>query len=401
MTGSSVNEILLRNCRAVLPEQTVEVGAILIRDGLIAHISDSSTLAPPVELVLDLQGFYLFPGLIDLHIHGAVGIDLMATDASGLYQASKFLATQGTCSWLPTLVPASPEDYRAAVSAIDELMLRQREGQTSSIAARVLGVHYEGPFVNGLQCGALHKEFFRTFHGRASLNDLPVPSSREARRMATIAPEIDGGIALVQELKRQGWVVSLGHTRAAVETLEEAYTAGAKHMTHFMNAMAPLHHRSPGPVAWGLSRDDVSCDFIADGVHLDPFILKMLPKLKGRDRLVLISDAIAATGMGDGDYQIWGETITVKDGRTRNASGSIAGSVITMLDAVRMMLSVGIAEGDVARMAATNPAKLLGVSSECGSIEVGKRADLVALDRKGKVALTLVGGAVAYRAEIN
>jgi N-acetylglucosamine-6-phosphate deacetylase len=119
--------------------------------------------------------------------------------------------------------------------------------------------------------------------------------------------------------------------------------------------------------------------------------------LKGRDRLLLISDAIAATGMGDGDYQIWGETITVKDGRTSNARGSIAGSVITMLDAVRMMLSLGIAEVDVARMAATNSAELLGVSNECGSIEVGKRADLVALDGSGNVALTMVGGAIAYQ----
>jgi N-acetylglucosamine-6-phosphate deacetylase len=215
--------------------------------------------------------------------------------------------------------------------------------------------------------------------------------------MITVAPEIGGGIGLVRTLKEQGWVVSLGHTRAGLKELDEAYKAGARHMTHFMNAMAPLHHRSPGPVAWGLSRDDVSCDFIADGMHLDPFILKLLVRLKGRDRLLLISDAIAATGMGDGDYQIWGETITVKDGRTSNARGSIAGSVITMLDAVRMMLSLGIAEVDVARMAATNSAELLGVSNECGSIEVGKRADLVALDGSGNVALTMVGGAIAYQ----
>jgi len=213
----------------------------------------------------------------------------------------------------------------------------------------------------------------------------------------TVAPEVEGGNALVRELKNRGWVVSLGHTRAGVESLEQAHAAGASHMTHFMNAMAPLHHRSPGPVAWGLGRDDVSCDFIADGIHLDPFILKMLVKLKGRDRLILISDAIAATGMGDGDFQIWDETISVKDGRTSNARGSIAGSVITMLDAVRMMLSLGVAEVDVARMAAINPALLLGIAPECGTIEEGKRADLVALDQEGKVALTLVAGEVAYQ----
>jgi N-acetylglucosamine-6-phosphate deacetylase len=294
-------------------------------------------------------------------------------------------------------VPARQENYHSAIKAIDKLMFDQRQAEGSAVSARALGVHYEGPFVNELQCGALHKEFFRTFEGPASVSNLPVPCALEAAKMITVAPEIGGGIGLVRTLKEQGWVVSLGHTRAGLKELDEAYKAGARHMTHFMNAMAPLHHRSPGPVAWGLSRDDVSCDFIADGMHLDPFILKLLVRLKGRDRLLLISDAIAATGMGDGDYQIWGETITVKDGRTSNARGSIAGSVITMLDAVRMMLSLGIAEVDVARMAATNPAALLGLSNECGSIEVGKRADLVALDGSGNVAVTMVGGAIAYQ----
>jgi N-acetylglucosamine-6-phosphate deacetylase len=166
-------------------------------------------------------------------------------------------------------------------------------------------------------------------------------------------------------------------------------------MTHFMNAMPPLHHRSPGPVGWGLSRDDVTCDLIADGVHLDPLMLRLLLKVKSPARLALISDAITAAGLGDGDYHIWGETISVANGRTRNARGSIAGSVITMLDAVRMMLSLGTAEVDVARMAAMNPARLLRIDRDCGSIEEGKRADLVAIDREGNVRMTIVGGRFA------
>jgi N-acetylglucosamine-6-phosphate deacetylase len=168
-------------------------------------------------------------------------------------------------------------------------------------------------------------------------------------------------------------------------------------MTHFMNAMAPLHHRAPGPIAWGLAHDDVSCDIIADGIHLAPFMLQLLAKLKGHDQLLLISDAIAAAGQGDGNYQIWGETIAVKDGRTSNAQGSIAGSVITMNGAVKMMLALGVSEVDVARMAATNPARLLGVDNECGVIEEGKRADLTALDQNGDVKLTVIGGVVVFR----
>jgi N-acetylglucosamine-6-phosphate deacetylase len=163
-------------------------------------------------------------------------------------------------------------------------------------------------------------------------------------------------------------------------------------MTHFMNAMAPLHHRNPGPIAWGLSREDVTFDCIADGIHLDPFMLRVLLKIKGARGISLISDAIAAAGKGDGDYQIWGETISVKNGRTANAAGSIAGSVISMLDAVKLLHSLGVSWVDLAQMASSNPARLLGVDKVCGSIEVGKRADLVALDQDGNAKLTMIGG---------
>jgi N-acetylglucosamine-6-phosphate deacetylase len=214
--------------------------------------------------------------------------------------------------------------------------------------------------------------------------------------MITVAPEIDGGVELVRELKRRGWIVSLGHMRADFEVLDKAFAAGAHHLTHFMNAMPLLHHRSPGPVAWGLLRDDVTCDVIADGVHLDRRMLQLLLKLKGADRLMLISDAIAAAGKGDGEYEIWEETITVENGRTRNAHGSLAGSVITLLEAVRVMISLGVAEVDLAKIAATNPARLLGMDQDRGSIETGKRADLVALDSAGRVIMTMIGGKIVF-----
>jgi N-acetylglucosamine-6-phosphate deacetylase len=298
-------------------------------------------------------------------------------------------------------VPAPDKDYARSIRAIADAIETGVDAGDSTPGSRILGVHYEGPFVNSSQCGALHKQFFRTFAAASDIDSLPrVPilDQQFVKHMITVAPEIDGGIELVRELSRRGWIVSIGHTRADFDLLEKAFEAGARHMTHFMNAMAPLHHRSPGPVAWGLSRDNVTCDVIADGIHLDPRILKLLHKLKGAAGLMLISDAVAAAGLGDGDYQIWGETINVKEGRTRNTAGSIAGSVITMLDAVQKMKSLGISEVDLARMGASNPARLLGIDHDCGSIEEGKRADLVAINQHGEAVLTIVGGEIVFDA---
>jgi N-acetylglucosamine-6-phosphate deacetylase len=388
MSEVEEESLLLHNARVVLPDRTLERGQVSIENGRIAAVSAPAPMRDDAQQI-DLQGLTLFPGFIDVHIHGAVGVDTMAAAAADLDRVSEFLATRGVTGWLPTLVPAPAADYARTIKSINE-------ATNPTAGARILGVHYEGPFVNSVQCGALHAQFFRSFSGAGDLDDLPMLSDESSKHMITMAPEIAGGVELVRELTRRGWVVSLGHTRADFEVLDNAFAAGARHMTHFMNAMTPLHHRAPGPIGWGLSRDEVTCDFIADGVHLDREMLRLLLKLKSSDRLSLISDAVAAAGMGDGDFEIWEETITVKDGRTANARGAIAGSVITMLDAVRMMLSLGGSEVEVAKMAATNPARLLGIDQECGSIEEGKRADLVALDGEGQVVLTLVGGQIVF-----
>lgn len=383
---------LLRNARLVLPDRTVDHTGLLIRDDRIAGVFElSANVLPPSDEVIDLNGLTLFPGFIDVHIHGAIGVDTMVASAADLDHVSQFLGKQGVTGWLPTLVPAPASDYARALKAIEAAIELQG-------GARILGVHYEGPFVNSAQCGALRSEFFRSFAGASDLDDLVRIQQPSAKHMITIAPEIAGGIELVRELNRCGWIVSLGHTRASFALLDEAFAAGAHHLTHFMNAMTPLHHRAPGPVAWGLARDGVSCDIIADGIHLDSHVLQLLLKLKGADRLSLISDAVAAAGLGDGDYEIWGETITVRGGRTSNPRGAIAGSVITMLDAVWHMQRLGAAEVELAKMAATNPARLLGIDQDCGSIEAGKRADLVALDSEGRVVLTLIGGRIAFDA---
>jgi N-acetylglucosamine-6-phosphate deacetylase len=380
--------LLLHGGNIVLPDGVLRGGSLLIEQGQISSVLGAGQ-SPTAGQSLDLDGLTLMPGFIDLHIHGAVGVDTTSATAAELNRVSQFLSTQGITAWLPTLVPAPASDYRRAITAIENAM-QVAEG------ARILGVHFEGPFVNSAQCGALRQQYFRTFSSVNDLEDLPMLSGPHIHMM-TLAPEIEGGIELVRELVGRGWVVSIGHTRADYDQLDKAFDAGVHHMTHFMNAMAPLHHRSPGPIGWGLVRDDVSFDVIADGVHLDSHVLRLLLKVKSAERMVLISDAIAATGLGEGDYQIWGESITVRNGRTSNARGSIAGSVISMLDAVRLMTSLGATELEISRMVSQNPARLLGLDKQRGSIEEGKRADLVALDATGSVHLTIAGGNVVFQ----
>jgi N-acetylglucosamine-6-phosphate deacetylase len=392
--GPVHGSLFLRGADIVVPNGVLSAGTVLVTDGRITAISGGADAgrARPAE-TLDLGGLTLFPGFIDVHIHGAVGVDTLTASADDLHRVARFLAAGGVTAWLPTLVPAPDADYQKAVAAVTEQMYNQ---DTLPPAARVLGVHYEGPFVNHAQCGALRVAYFRAFQGPADVEQLPRITEAGATHMITVAPEIEGGIALVRELTARGWLVSIGHTRADVAVLDDAARAGARHMTHFFNAMSPLHQRAPGPIGWGLMRDDVTCDVIADGVHTDPLMLRLALRCKTHERLLLISDAVAPTGLGDGAYNIWGEQIAVVGGRTKNERGSIAGSVSTMRDGVHLLRALDVGAPEIAQMAAYNPAQLLGRVSECGSIATGKRADLVALDEAGRVRLTLVGGRVAF-----
>ena len=379
-----MNSILLKNCTAVLPDERLENANVLIEDGKIAAISGDGLAA---DETIDLENRTLFAGFIDIHNHGAVGVDVNEADAESLQAVSRFLAANGVTAWMPTFVPDRSETYRKMISAIDEVMKIQAELPI----AQIVGVHYEGVFANEKMCGALRPEFFKTFTG-GELNDLP--TLRAGCHLTTFAPEIEGGIELVRELRRRNWIPSIGHTRADVETLEKAFAAGARHVTHLFNAMTGVHHRDLGVAGWALTKDEICCEIIADTVHVHPQILRFAQKNKPADKLLLVSDSVAPTGLGDGTFELWEEKISVVEGRTRNERGSIAGSVITVLDAVKNYLALGANEIEVSCMASANPAKLLGLDETHGTIEPGKRADLVALDEQGRVTLTIIGGQV-------
>lgn len=385
--------MLLKNAQTILPNREIDFCSITVANGNIFRVSKEDNNETGFDRIIDLEGARLFPGFVDVHNHGAVGVDANDADADALYEVSRFLAKRGVTAWLPTFVPDSEANYQKSIGAVDELMRTQDAREP---AARVLGVHYEGPFVSEKQCGALRVRYFKDFANGDEVKSLPRLKAKNARHLITLAPEIPGGIELIKELKRQDWIVSIGHTRAEIETLDAACAAGARHLTHFFNAMTGLHHRNVGVVGWALGKAEMGFDIIADGVHVHPKMLELAIKTKHSDKVTLISDSVSPTGLGDGDFEIWGEKISVIKGKTQNERESIAGSVITVLDAVKNLLALGFSASEVSNMASLNPARLLKLEKEYGSIEIGNRADLVAIDQNGEVNMTFVGGRIAY-----
>lgn len=378
-----MHELLLTNCDAVLSEGVAVDSTVATSGGSIAAIGGEETRC---EREIDLRGATLFPGFIDIHCHGAAGADVNSADAVSLARTSGFLAKHGVTGWVPTLVPDSNEAYISAVGAIDELARMENN------AADVLGVHYEGLFASRHRCGALRPEYFRDYVS-VGFDDLPVPAF--GAKLMTLAPESDRGVELVRDLEASGWKALIGHTEAPLSVLESAFDAGARHLTHLFNAMTGLHHRDLGVAGWGMTRGGVTFDIIADGRHVAPAVLELAIRARGVEEVLLISDSVSPSGMGDGEYELWGKKLFVEEGTAKTHAGTISGSVITLLDAVNLCLSLGFTASDAALMSSANPARLLGIDLETGSIEVGKRADLVAL-RDGKAVLTVVGGRIVH-----
>jgi N-acetylglucosamine-6-phosphate deacetylase len=295
---------------------------------------------------------------VDLHLHGAFGVDVLTASPADMDRLASGLATRGVSGFLPTLVPQPLDEMAETVTRLSAWMKPRREGDGRG--ALPLGIHFEGPFVSAARCGALHREdFLDGTDARALGAFFEIVSGAPGRGMTTLAPEIPGGIAVVKEFVKRGFVVSLGHTEADASTLDAALAAGARHMTHFGNAMKPLHHRDVGPIGWGLQADGVTVDVIADLHHLAPEMLRLILKAKGESRVALISDAMPAAGLADGGYAVWGETLTVKDGAARNAAGALAGSTALLDECVTRLASIGVPADSARRMAADVPRRIL------------------------------------------
>jgi N-acetylglucosamine-6-phosphate deacetylase len=310
----------------------------------------------------------IVPGFVDLHCHGGGGHTFTTGDVAQARGAAAFHLGHGTTTMLASLVSSPFELMRDATAAYLPL-----------VRERVLaGVHYEGPYLSGARCGAQNPEFLRD-PSVAELTEL-IKLGEGAVRMVTIAPELPGATEAIALLRAHGVLAAIGHTDATYEQAKAGIAAGATVGTHLFNGMRPPHHREPGPVV-GLLDSVVVCELIADNIHLHPGMLAFAARAAGPDRAALVTDAMDAAGMPDGDYELGGQEVVVADRVARLArNGSIAGSTLTMDVALRNAVEAGLPLEDAAAMASTTPARVLGLDDEVGALEAGLRADLVVLD---------------------
>ncbi|MFD0677452.1 MULTISPECIES: N-acetylglucosamine-6-phosphate deacetylase [unclassified Paenibacillus] len=384
------------NVNVVTPDGVIEHGWVHLVDGLIEEIgslSDNSNNVPPVTLyehaeVIDGRNGWLLPGFIDVHVHGGYGHDFMDADSAGLDAITQFHAQHGTSVMLATTVTAPKSD-------IDKVLSRVSHYRESAMPyAQLLGVHLEGPFISAKWPGAQNPEHI-TAPQLAWLEDW-TQRFPELIRMQTLAPENEGALPYIEALASKGIIAALGHTNASYEQVQLAVEHGLSHAVHSFNAMRALHHREPGTVGAVMSNPAIMAEVIADGHHVHPAVIGLLAKLKGPDNLLLITDAISAAGLGNGDYQLGGLDVVVLDGVARLKEGdSLAGSTLTMIDAFRYAVqNAGISVEHASRMASANPARRLGIDQVTGALQPGKQADVLLLDEQLELGRVWIQGRV-------
>lgn len=320
------------------------------------------------------------PGFVDLHVNGLAGVDFLACDELGLAEAARSLAATGVVAFLPTVVSAPLADLRRVLGLVRRMVPR-----TDPPGARPVGVHLEGPFLSPRRAG-VHRPEYLLEPDAALLAELMEigPVSQ-----VTLAPELDGAMEVIRMLAGRGTVASLGHSDADAATAHRAFDAGARSVTHLFNAMRPVGHREAGLAGAALARDDVVLPVIVDGVHLSPEAVQLVWRA-APERMVLVTDAVAATGVGDGAWSVGPVEVRVEGAEVRDYEGRLAGSVLTMDQAVRHLVATGVPLVDAVRAASTTPGRLLGMAT--GGIGPGCLADLVVLDDRLEVATTLIRG---------
>ena len=348
--------------RLFTPLEAIDDAILMMEDGVITVVGTRAEVSiPPNAQVIDFGDAVLAPGLIDIHIHGGAGHDVMEGSHESLAAIERLMTKHGVTSYCPTTVTAPVDATLRSLDALGEAVQRATSSNGDGTRAKPLGVHFEGPFLSHAKRGVHPPTLLQP--ASRELFDRMWQAAGGHVSVMTIAPEIDGALDLIAEASRRGVCVSLGHSDADMQQTGAAITAGARHATHTFNAMRPLDHRDPGLLGRVLTDRTVTADIIVDGIHVDPVIVDLFLRAKGVDGAVLITDAISATGMPDGTYMLGGFPVQVRHGRCE-FDGRLAGSVLTLDRAVRNTMQFAkISLQNAIRMASLNPATVLGIAN--------------------------------------
>ncbi len=376
------------NGKFIMPDRVVE-GYAVVFDSEIKNIAPLTDIDLSGYEVVDADGKYVSPGLVDMHIHGYLGADVSDGDAEGVQLMAEGIIKNGVTAWCPTTMTVSKEEIENAFDAV-----RKIKNSDEYYGARILGVNSEGPFINAAKKGAQAEE-----HILRPDADF-IKKHSDVVKLFTVAPEVDGALECIERVTDETDVlVSMGHTDANFDQANEGVKKGVRHTTHLFNAMTALSHRSPGVVGSALSSDLVSTELIADTFHVNKGLFNLIAKIKD-DKLCLITDCIRAGGMPDGDYTLGGQPVHKEGIKCLMDDGTIAGSVLKLNEAVYNLYSNSDLEiYEAVACASLNPAKALGEDSEIGSLEVGKRADIIIADDKFNISMSILGGEIRYKGE--
>jgi N-acetylglucosamine-6-phosphate deacetylase len=388
--------ILITQATLYTESLPVTEGYLKVVDGKIAEIGPMDQLDQTAgfqEISLP-KGFCVIPGMIDLHIHGVGGVDIMDATVGVLETMAMMLPREGTTSFLATTLTQSQTSIEAALMYVSDF-LRHRSVQGR---AECLGIHLEGPFISLKKRGAQPAAY--VIPPDVELCQRWQELAQHQIKLVTLAPEVAGGLELIHHLRQTGVIASIGHSDASYAQCLAAIAAGASHITHLYNGMRGFHHRDPGVVGAAFLREELYVEVIADGVHSTAASLQLAWQQITSNRMLLVTDSIGAKGVRQGSYEWGGQTVYVTGLEARLADGTLAGSVLKMNDAGKNMRKfTGCDIRQWIEMSAVNPAKELGIFDRKGSIAVGKEADLVVIDESGDVWLTLCRGEIAFRSE--
>lgn len=380
--------MLIKNVKIITPYEVLLGYGIKIKDNRIVDINLEHLLEDSGEEIIDGDGNYLSPGFIDIHNHGNSGYDVMDCTEEALDKMGEFHLSNGVTSYLGTIITSSYDDM---IGAMENIAAYNNKDNI----ANILGIHLEGPFFDIGKKGAQPEEFIRL----PNLKDIEnmIQISKGKMKMVSLAPELKGALQIIQKLKANNIAVAMAHTNSTFESAKRGIDFGITIATHLYNGMRSFSHREPGVIGASLTDDRVYCELIYDRIHLHDGAVQIALKMKGYDKIVLVSDAMMAAGLKDGEYLLGNQKVFVKEGAARLASGNLAGSTLNLQQAVYNMVKfLDIPIHQIVKMASLNPAKAIKEDQELGSIEIGKIADLIIFNENIDIKNAIIGGKLIW-----